>query len=114
MTCIAGLMACAAMPTPAAPLPPPMGTIDDVQIGLVFQHLQRLGADARDEQWLVAGMDVAVAMLAGQVFAVQLGFVEVRAVLDHLAPMPCMAATLPGLAFSGTTMTALTPKRRAA
>ena len=55
--------ALAAMHAPAAPLPPPTGTMITSIARLVLEHLERRGRDARDQLRLVAGVDVAVAVL---------------------------------------------------
>ena len=72
------------MQAPAAPLPPPIGHDDRVDVGPVLDDLERLGADARDQERLVAGVDVAIAVLGGEGLAVLAGRVEVLPVHDQL------------------------------
>ena len=82
--------------------------------GSVLEDLERAGADARDQQRLVAGVDVAVAALGGELLGVLARLVEVAAVEDDLGAEARIAATLTGLAPSGTQTIARTPKSRAA
>jgi len=57
---------------------------DRVDVRHVFEDLQRIRAHARDQVWLVAGVDVAVAVLGGQGRGVVQRVIELRAVEDHL------------------------------
>src|SRR5205085_12230219 len=57
---------------------------DQLDVGLLLEDLERLRRDARDQVWLVARVNVSVAMLAGELFAVLAGFVEVLPVGDDL------------------------------
>jgi hypothetical protein len=57
---------------------------------------------------------VAVAVLARELLAALARVVEVAPVEDQLGAEPAQAATLTGLACSGTQIVACTPKRRAA
>ena len=84
ITSIPGRVAFATTHAPAAPLPPPIGHEDRVDPRLVLEELERAGADAGDEQRLVPGVDVAVAVLRGERLAVLPRLVEVRAVHDQL------------------------------
>ena len=77
------------------------GDEDDVEIGLIFQHFKGLGADACDEQGFVAGMDIAIAVRARQFFAVQLGFVVGRAMLDDLGAHTFHGGNLARIGFFG-------------
>jgi hypothetical protein len=52
---------------------------DRVDVGPVLEDLERLGADAGDQERLVAGVDVAVAVLGGEPLAVLARGVEVLA-----------------------------------
>ena len=61
---------------------------DDFDIGLLFHDLQRLGRHASDEVRLVAGVDVSVAMLRGQLLTVLACFIEVLAVADDFRVKP--------------------------
>src|SRR2546430_13359996 len=51
---------------------------------LILEHLERFGGYARDQQGLVARVNVTVAVFASQRFAVQPSFIESLAVEDHL------------------------------
>src|SRR5579883_1912199 len=55
-----------------------------IQFRLVLQNFERSGGNPGDEQRLVAGMDIAVAMRCRQSFAVQARIVKAGAVKDDL------------------------------
>src|SRR3984885_12622666 len=57
---------------------------DDLGVRLRLQDLQGVGADPGDQRGLVARVDVAVAVLGGQLLAVLAGLVEVAPVQHHL------------------------------
>src|SRR5260370_27341001 len=89
------------------------GDDDDVDVRLLFERFQRMRADSRDEVRLIAGVDVAIAVLARELLAVLAGVVEVFPDQHHLSAEVTHASSFTGLAFSGAQTMALTPNRRA-
>ncbi len=71
------------MQHPHAPLPPPIGTRMTSGSGEVFEDLQRVRADAGDQQRLVCGMHVAKPSDRGFVLDPFPRFVEILPVFDH-------------------------------
>src|SRR5262245_6488969 len=63
---------------------PTNGHNNYVEVGLRFQHFERMRADPCDEQRFIAGMDVAVAMFALQNFTVTAAVVEFFTVKDDI------------------------------
>ena len=72
------------------------------------------GADAGDQERLVAGVDVAVAVSRGERLGVLPRLVEVVRRARQSAPSARIAATFTGLALSGTQIARGTPNSRAA
>ena len=60
------------------------GHDDRIDVGPVLDDLERLGSDPGDQERLVAGVHVAVAVLGGEALAVLAGRVEVLSVHDQL------------------------------
>ncbi len=86
----------------------------DVEVGLPLERLQRVGADSRDQMRLVAGVDVAVAVLARKRLAVLARVIEVVTVEDELRAEALHRGDLHGVRCSGTQMIARTSKIREA
>ena len=84
ITLTLGLTAPATMQAPAAPLPPPAGTMITSVCGCSSRISSVCGGDAGDQQRLVAGVHVAVAVLEREPLAVLARVVEIAAVEDEL------------------------------
>ena len=64
------------------------GNHDHVSLGLLLEDLERLRSDARDQQRLIAGVQVAIAVLARELLAMLTRIVEVAPVEDQLGTEP--------------------------
>ena len=70
---------------------------DDVGVRLLFEDLERVGADAGDQQRLVGGMDIAQAALVLQLLDALARLVEVAAELDQLGAVGAHRRVLLGI-----------------